>query len=478
MVNEMVTISNLQAMSSKYNLLNNKIIKFFIINRLFQLVIMLLLLFFYNLAIITGIFGTSIGGANFATIFIWVVWWVLLFSFFIPFLGRVWCSICPIPIFGDLVQRGSLNEVHNTSYLPKLVKNLRFPQKYRGLWISTFIFAFFGVFAGKATTNPLLTSVILLSFIITATLMAFIYQKRSFCKYICPIGGTIGLYSQLSPIELRVKDPQICRDHKTKNCLIGNDKGFGCNWMSYPGSLSNNMNCGLCFECIRTCDKDNVEVNLRTSIDNYTNRPKKIDEGYRAIVLLGSALLYLMIFHNPFSSITRLSNFTNIFEFIQFTFIFLGIILLIIPIVFAVPLIIMDKVFRPNKHLQSLKFDQDAYSNFAFTTTPLSLSVWFSFSLVILLNNWTYIVNVINDPFGNGMNLFNLPYYQWTPLINPLVHSIILGIVLLGTLISLKMSLNISKKLYKFDRNEFIFSQMAYSVLIVIIAGYAIYLLS
>ena len=41
---------------------------------------------------------------NFALNLFWCVWWPASFLAF-PFLGRIWCSVCPFMIYGELVQR-------------------------------------------------------------------------------------------------------------------------------------------------------------------------------------------------------------------------------------------------------------------------------------------------------------------------------------------------------------------------------------
>lgn len=41
---------------------------------------------------------------NFALNAFWCYWWPLSFIAY-PFVGRIWCAICPFMIYGELVQR-------------------------------------------------------------------------------------------------------------------------------------------------------------------------------------------------------------------------------------------------------------------------------------------------------------------------------------------------------------------------------------
>ncbi len=44
----------------------------------FQPTLMLVTLFFFALAVLTGFFGTPAGSHNFGIIFVWIVWWAAL----------------------------------------------------------------------------------------------------------------------------------------------------------------------------------------------------------------------------------------------------------------------------------------------------------------------------------------------------------------------------------------------------------------
>ena len=72
--------------------------------RALQPALMLLMLAFFVVAILTGLFGTPAGSHNFGVIFVWIVWWALLMIVMVPFLGRIWCAVCPIPAPGEWLQ--------------------------------------------------------------------------------------------------------------------------------------------------------------------------------------------------------------------------------------------------------------------------------------------------------------------------------------------------------------------------------------
>ena len=62
----------------------------------------------FAIAIVAGLFGTPVGNRNFSIVVVWIAWWALLMLLAVPFLGRSWCRVCPIPAPGEWLQRGAL----------------------------------------------------------------------------------------------------------------------------------------------------------------------------------------------------------------------------------------------------------------------------------------------------------------------------------------------------------------------------------
>jgi polyferredoxin len=54
------------------------------------------------------LFGPQDRSHNFGLNLFWDYWWPGIFLVY-PFLGRVWCSVCPFMIFGELTQRWQLS---------------------------------------------------------------------------------------------------------------------------------------------------------------------------------------------------------------------------------------------------------------------------------------------------------------------------------------------------------------------------------
>ncbi|HEY9245382.1 MAG TPA: 4Fe-4S binding protein, partial [Candidatus Methanoperedens sp.] len=222
-------------------------------NRFFKPVINLALVIILAVIIYFGLLSQSDlrfpGGNPFATIMIWDIWHPLL-VFTILFFGRLWCFACPIGAVGDWTQ--------SVYSLKK-----KYPEKYRNLWIGVILFLF--IFAAERhlfmfTRNPPNTAYLLLFFAGLAVVMGAVFEKRSFCRYICPIGLVLGVFSMISVIELRCKSRKTCHDHEIKECVIGSRAGKACPVGEFPQTMERNNQCIMCMECVKSCSKDNIRL--------------------------------------------------------------------------------------------------------------------------------------------------------------------------------------------------------------------------
>ncbi|HLA44877.1 MAG TPA: 4Fe-4S binding protein, partial [Aggregatilineales bacterium] len=158
-------------------------------SRAFQPVLMLGTLFIFALVILTGLFGTSTGSRNFSIIFVWIVWWAFLIMMLVPFFGRLWCTMCPIPALGEWMQRGSIinRQPGNLHTL-----NWRWSRRLKNMWLQNFGFLGIALFSAVILTRPNITAWVLLSFILVSVILSALYKNRMFCRYVCPVGGFIG----------------------------------------------------------------------------------------------------------------------------------------------------------------------------------------------------------------------------------------------------------------------------------------------
>ena len=59
---------------------------------------------------------------------------------------------------------------------------------------------------------------------------------------------------------------------------------------------------------------------------------------------------------------------------------------------------------------------KELFLTYAYMLVPMGLLAWIAFSLPLMMVNGSYIISVISDPLGWGMDLFHTANFPWTPL--------------------------------------------------------------
>ncbi len=392
---------------------------------------------FFVLAILTSLVGTPVGNRNFGIIFVWIVWWALVISLLVPLAGRLWCAVCPIPAPGEWLQRRAF-------ITPRPLRTLgkRWPNRLKNIWIQNLAFLGVAVFSAIILTRPAVTGWVLLAFVLLAIGLSLLYERRIFCRYVCPVGGFIGLYSMIAPLELRVKDPEVCRRHKTKECYLGSENGFGCPWLVFPGSLKRNAYCGLCTECLKTCSMNNVALNLRPpGMDLLVPKERGLDEAYKAFIMSTCALLYSAILLGPWGKLKDAANMEDWRAWVIYAIGFVAMNLAIVPGLFYVATWLSRRWARLS-HAPTRRL----FIDFAYALVPLGLMAWIAFSLSFVLVNISYALPVLSDPFGWGWNLLGTRDFPWTPYFPARIPYLQVPILIIGLVFGLYIAWRIANE--------------------------------
>lgn len=373
-----------------------------------QLAVFILMLFGYIFAILAGLIGTPVGSHNFSIVFVWIAWWAILILVAVPFFGRGWCAVCPIPLPGEWLQRGAV--LNPPDKKPKWL-NLRWPKALRNIWLQNISFLLLALFSSVLLTTPNITGIVLAGMLFAAIGLSTVFERRSFCRYLCPVGGFIGLYSQTAPIELRIRDKQVCATCEGKPCYNGSANGYGCPWDVFPGGLTKNTYCGLCMECIRTCPHDNIAVNLRPFSADLAKPSARMDEAFKAFIMLGSAMIYAGVLLGPWGALKDAAYNVGTSAWFIYAAVFLAIIFIVMPSLFALCV----------TQFENLNAFKKRFATLSTSLIPLGLMFWVAFSLSFVLTNATYILASISDPLGLGWNLFGTANAAWQPMLTSML---------------------------------------------------------
>jgi hypothetical protein len=108
--------------------------------------------------------------------------------------------------------------------------------------------------------SPWWTAWLVLAYFAAAFVIDGFFRGASFCKYVCPIGQFNFVQSLISPLQIKVRDPNGCLSCRTKDCIRGRDDIPGCELQLYQPRKSSNMDCTFCLDCIQACPHDNVGI--------------------------------------------------------------------------------------------------------------------------------------------------------------------------------------------------------------------------
>ena len=234
-------------------------------NRKFQFLLILPNQIVFWTVIFVGIAGTAIPGLNFGAAITWYIWFCLVFVMMVV-VGRAWCAMCPFGGFAEWVQRRTFWRRTQKALglgrkFPEPLARLGFLIPVASFLLLTWIEEFFNI---AAPGNPADTSWMVVGIVSSALLFFLVFERRTFCRYVCPLSTLIGTVGSMGSVAgFRTKDRDVCLSCSTKSCMRGGDDGYGCPWYTWPGSADSNLSCGLCTECFKACPEGNVGLFLQ-----------------------------------------------------------------------------------------------------------------------------------------------------------------------------------------------------------------------
>ncbi len=183
----------------------------------------------------------------------WSIGWPLMFfSFF--FLARTWCSVCTLAVPGTLLQ----NIVKPRRRTPRFIAD------YSGWIMATLcIIVFWVEIVWDAYNKPYLTGGIILIITFGSIVSSVLFSRRTWCRYLCPLGAVNAIFSMPSIVELR-SNRHVCLNRcRSHSCFVGDVDIPGCPMFRHPYLVDNNRDCIMCAKCIKNCDHSSIQLNIR-----------------------------------------------------------------------------------------------------------------------------------------------------------------------------------------------------------------------
>jgi transcriptional regulator with PAS, ATPase and Fis domain/polyferredoxin len=260
-----------------FNLLQLEQVSNFFRHDLYPVGIQVLTGGFFSMIFLLAFLGNQNPDANVTLLLVWALWWPMLaISWF--FGARIWCSICPMGAVNDLLNKFcSLKKK-----VPKFIRNNSMYFSGLGLALIIYVEA-----SSNMVNSPMATGFLLLSIAVFAILSGFLYERRVWCRYLCPLGRLAAIFSGCSVIEWR-SNSSICNSTcKTNACYKGNEEVAGCPLYQGPFSLYSNQDCILCGNCVKICENASPAFNLRIPGHELwaSLKPEKVTSIFVPIIL-------------------------------------------------------------------------------------------------------------------------------------------------------------------------------------------------
>jgi polyferredoxin len=208
-------------------------------------VLQLPLLIVSVLMILHGLLGPSLAPKNLATTLSWLHFRGLLVLVLLA-AGNFFCLACPFMLVRQAARR---------LFQPRW----NWPRMLRNKWLSVALFAgiLFIYELFDLWSSPWWTAWLIVGYFGSVLIVDGLFKHASFCKFVCPIGQFNFVASTLSPLEVKVRDQEICTHCMTKDCIRGRRSAGsdlvtirGCELALFQPSKVGNMDCTFCLDCV------------------------------------------------------------------------------------------------------------------------------------------------------------------------------------------------------------------------------------
>jgi polyferredoxin len=328
--------------------------------------------------------GPDTAHDNAGTALMWVLWWPIIPIVFV-LLGRFWCAVCPFGWLSDVVQK--LVGVNRP--VPAFLKQY-------GIWIidAQFLLITWADHVWGIVESPWGSGILLLILTTAVIISGAFFQRRTFCRYLCFLGGLAGNYARTGMVELRA-DTDICRTCKDRAaCYNGTDTVAGCPLFSFPRAMDSNANCNLCANCIKACPNDAIQIRVRKPTSElWFIRKPRIEESFLAMAIMGIVLIQnltmLGVWDELLGWIERTTGITN--YALIFTAAFVGAVSL------PVGLLAGASRFVARNNVEDTRTN---FARFGYALIPLDVAGHIAHNLFHLLAEGKSVIYTVSGLFG------------------------------------------------------------------------------
>lgn len=385
--------------------------------------------------IVHGFLGPQLAPRNLSTLLTWVHYRGALVLVLLA-AGNLFCMACPFMLPRAIARR-----------FFKPVR--RWPKWLRRKWLSAglFVLVLFAYELFDLWGSPAWTATLILGYFAGALIVDGLFEKASFCKWVCPVGQFNFVASTLSPLEVQVREPDVCARCTTLDCIRGNDHQRGCELELFQPRKTGNMDCTFCLDCVHACPHDNVALATRLpGSELWSDAPrsgigffsKRKDLAALVLVFTFGALLNAFGMVSPVYAVQSwLAEQMGTTQEAPVLGVLFFLLLVVEPVLLmGLAAWLTRRAAGTGEPLLPIA------TRFAYALVPIGFGVWLAhYSFHLLTGLWTFIP-VVQKMLGAA------PDWAWGGLSEQAVTPLEMGFLGLGLLGSLLVSFRIAEREY------------------------------
>lgn len=233
-----------------------------------------------GLILYDGFSGPQLAPENIATVAAWIHYRGLVILALL-LAGNLFCMGCPFVLPRTVARRLS-------------GRGWRWPRRLRHKWLAlVLLFLIFWLYEWlDLWASPWLTAWVAVGYLAAALVLELVFAESPFCKYLCPLGSFNFVGSTVSPLQITVRQAEICRTCVGKECVNGSSQVLGCGTELFAPQIRSNWDCTLCLDCARACPYANVALAARPPLRELMEDawPRRWDISFLAFVFVFASL--------------------------------------------------------------------------------------------------------------------------------------------------------------------------------------------
>jgi len=226
--------------------------------------------------ILQGLLGPALSPKNLATVLTWVHFrGALVLALLLA--GNLFCLACPFMLVRNAMRKF-------------VTPRFTWPRALRNKWIPAALIALilFSYELFSLWSSPSLTAWVIVGYFVAVLAVDGLFKHGAFCKYVCPIGQFNFVAATASPLEVSVRDREVCDTCGTKDCIRGRRAPGsdlvifqrGCELALFQPAKVGNMDCTFCLDCVHACPHDNVGMLSRLPSAELMSDPQRSGIGF------------------------------------------------------------------------------------------------------------------------------------------------------------------------------------------------------